>query len=533
MNCDYIIIGAGSAGCVVANKLTLKGFKVVLIEAGGWDNKLFIQTPIGYGMTFTDERVNWAYNAEPDPGLGNRGSYMPRGKIIGGSSSINAMVYCRGIAGDYDDWQTATNGEWGYDHVKPIFESFERRVDVDGNEHGQGALYVSKRDRDYHPITKHFLASCAQAGLPITDNMNCDNPVGFGHYEINTKHGWRCSSAKAFLHPIKNHPNIRIITNALVEKILMTDKTASGVAYYIGNQRFELHCAREVILSAGAFGTPQILQLSGIGAGALCQQMGIENIMDNPNVGRHLQDHLGINYYYRANIPTLNQDLGTWAGRIKNALLFGLFRTGAFSLSVNQMGGMVKSDESLARPDTQLYLNPLSYSGEYNGKRLLLKPDAWAGFILSFNPCRPQSRGHVAISSPDFRAHPKIHPNYLSHPDDIANVLASARLIGRIQETPALKNILSAPPKFDVHRATDEQILTDFRARSGTVFHPSCTARMAKNANDGVVDARGRVFGIANLRIADASIFPNITSANTNAPAILVGHKIADFIANY
>ncbi len=526
---DYIIIGAGSAGCVLAQKLSQK-HSVMLLEAGGSDRKLFIQTPIGYGMTFTDANVNWMYNAQEDKEINNRKTYWPRGKILGGSSSINAMVYCRGMPRDYDDWQKIGNKNWNYESVKPIFEGFERKITNDGQEIGNGELYVSKRDGEYHPIKEHFIQATKQAQIPYTDNMNCDAPMGFGHYEINTKNGWRCSSAKAFLYPAMDRDKLNIEINALVQKIIIEDKQAKGVIYQKNNQQYSVFCNKEIILSAGAIASPQILQLSGIGDGEILQKLSIPVNMHNPSVGKNLQDHIGINYYYRAKIPTLNQELGTWIGRIKSALNFALWRKGALSLSVNQMGGMVKSSDNLEHPDTQLYLNPLSYSGEYNGKRLLLKPDAWAGFILSFNPCRPTSRGHIALASGNIQDAPLITPNYLSTKEDWDNVIESARLIGRIQETPALQNILSAPPKFDVHRASDAEIIEDFKNRSGTVFHPCCTCMMAPQESGGVVDDNLRVYGIGNLRVADASIFPNITSANTNSPSILVGHKAAELI---
>lgn len=529
---DYVIVGAGSAGCALAERLSAGGrHSVLVLEAGGHDRRFWIRTPIGYGKTFHDRRVNWCFEADPEPGLGGRTTYWPRGKVLGGSSSINAMVYCRGLPGDFDDWRAAGNPGWGWDDVEPVFRRFERHVCAGRPDQGDGALWVTDREAEYHPVRHHFYAAAREAGLPITADMNGPEPEGFGAYRITTRNGLRCSAADAFLRPAMRRPNVKVVTGAAVERVLFDGRRATGVAYARGGVRFEARARAEVILAAGAIGSPQILQLSGIGPGEVLSRHGTPVLHESVGVGGHMQDHLGINYIYRVSEPTLNQMLGSWAGRIACGARFLATRTGPLSLSVNQMGGMVRTSPDLPRPDTQLYINPLSYSTLYEGKRVLTKPDPWPGLILSFNPCRPTSTGRVDIASPEPTAAPRIAPNYLSTDKDIEDVLASARLIGRIRRTKALERLLVAPVDLDVSQADDETIVADFRARSGTVFHPCCTCRMAPETQGGVVDHRLRVHGVEGLRVADASVFPNITSANTNAPAIMVGFRAGEMIA--
>lgn len=529
---DYIVVGAGSAGCVVADRLSADPRRsVLLIEAGGSDFRFWIKTPIGYGKSFFDPAVNWRFESLPDPGLGDRVVYVPRGKVLGGSSSINAMVYARGLPGDFDDWRDAGNPGWGWSDVEPVFRSFERRVAGDGSARGDGPLWVSDREAEYHPLKRHYLAAAREAGLPIVSDLGLTEAEGVGPYLINTRKGLRCSAADAFLRPAMKRPNLTVATGLIVDRIGFEGRRARTVECLIGGERRSYRARAEIVLSAGAVGSPAILQRSGVGPGALLADLGVPIVHDAPGVGGHLQDHLGINYYYRATEPTLNAVLGTWPGRIAAGIRFLATRTGALSLSVNQMGGLVRSSPELARPDMQLYFNPLSYSTEIAGQRKLSKPDPWPGFILSFNACRPTSTGRIDIAGADPLAQPRIRPNYLSTDRDLADVLAGARLVARLQETRAMKALAAAITLFDPARASDEAIVEDFRKRSGSVFHLCGTCRMAPQAADGVVGPDLKVHGVEGLRVADTSIFPNVTSANTNAPAIMVGHKAAAMIA--
>ena len=528
---DYIVVGAGTAGCVLADRLSADGQKrVLLLEAGGSDRRFWIRTPIGYGKTFYDEAVNWKYNTEPDAGLDGRRSYWPRGKVLGGSSAINAMVYCRGLPADFDDWRAAGNPGWGWADVAPAYQQLERRVGADGTVQGDGPLWVSEREPEYHPVKRHFLAAAHQLGLPATADFNGPQPEGVGAYAITTRRGLRCSAADAFLRPALGRPNLTLRTGALAQRILFEGRRAVGVAYLQQGQLRRATATAEVLLAGGAVNSPQLLQLSGIGPGPLLQGLGLAVLQHNPAVGGGLQDHLGINYLYRATEPTLNGTLGSWRGRLAAGLHFVLQRAGPLSLSVNQMGGLVRSGPGLERPDTQLYFSPLSYSTDYVGRRPLLRPDPWPGFILGFNPCRPTSTGRIDIASPDPTQPPRIQPNYLGTEADVAAVLAGARLIGRLQQTPALRGLTLGAPTVDPAALTDDALLADFRARSGTVYHPCGSCRMAPEGQGGVVDASLRVHGVQGLRVADASVFPNVTSANTQAPTVMLAWKAAGLI---
>jgi choline dehydrogenase len=527
---DIVVIGAGSAGCVLADRLSADPrMRVLLLEAGGSDRRLAIRAPIGYGATYHDQRVNWRFHTEPCAGLDGRPAYWPRGKVLGGSSSINAMVWHRGARTDYEDWRAAGNPGWGWEEAAEAFAAIERRVDCAGAAEGAGPLWVSDRRTDCHPACAYFLAAAAEIGLPRLDR---DTPwaEGVGAYPLTTRRGLRCSAADAFLRPALRRPNLVLRTGAHVERILFEGRRAVGVAWREGALIRQARAAL-VVLAAGAIGSPVILQLSGVGPGPLLQRLGLPVVRANEAVGGGLKDHLGINYHYRATRPTLNQTLGRWPGRIEAALRYAAARKGPLSLGVNQIGGIVRSAPDRERPDMQLYLNPVSYSMKIDGKRPLLKPDPWPGFILSFNSCRPDSAGRVEASAPDPSAPPRITPNYLDTERDRAEVLVGARLIGRLQESAGLAPLIAARPEIDPARASDEQILADFRARAGSVYHPCATCRMAPEEEGGVLDPSLRVWGVEGLRVADASAFPDIPSANTNAPTIMLAHRAAAIIA--
>jgi len=528
---DYIIVGAGSAGCVLANRLSESGkFTVLLIEAGGSDARFWIKTPIGYGITFFDKKVNWRFNSVPDKGLLDRTLYVPRGKVIGGSSSINAMVYARGAKSDFDDWRDAGNPGWSWEDVKPAFEAIECRVTRNGDKIGTGPLTVSDRQNDYHPLKRFFIKAVDQLKLPYADKGVAQGEEGLGPYLINTRNGLRCSAADAFLRPALKRGNLRVEKYAQVTKILFEGNRAIGVEYFQNNKNYTVKTSKEIIVSAGAIQSPQLLQLSGIGPRELLKQHGISIVKANEGVGAHLQDHVGVNYYYRATEPTLNSQLGTRMGQLIAGIKFLLTRTGPLTLSVNQMGGLIRTSQALARPDLQLYFNPLSYSTEVAGKRRLTKPDPWPGFILSFNSCRPTSTGSVKINSSDPFAMPDIDFNYLSTNQDREDVIAGARFIGRFQNSPAMQELIQSTPVFDPSTASDEAIITDFRKRAGSVYHTSCTCRMAPEAEGGVLDPELKVYGIKGLRVVDASSFPNVTSANTNAPTMMLAWRAAEMI---
>ncbi len=529
---DFIVVGAGSAGCVLANRLTRSGkYRVLLLEAGGSDRRFMIRMPIGYGHSFYNPKVNWKFETGPQQALAGRRSYWPRGKVLGGSSSINAMVYVRGQRHDFDDWRQAGNPGWGWDDVLPFFKSIET-FDRGGDamRGGNGELHVTDMAPSVHPLCKDWLQAAEQAGFHRTPDYNGEQQEGISVYQISAKKGFRASSATAFLHPVSGRPNLKIITDAFATRILFEGARAVGVEYEVDGIRRTANARREIVLSAGAVHSPVLLQHSGVGPGALLQRFGKPVVKDMPGVGQNLQDHLGIDYLYRSRVPTLNSQLRPWWGRLLLGMRYVLFRDGPLSLSVNQAGGFVKSSDDLDRVDTQLYFSPVSYSKPTPGVRRLTLPDPFPGFFIGIQPCRPASRGSIGIGSPDAKAAPVIEPNYLSAPGDMEQMLAGVRLIRRIAAAPAMRDVIIDEMKPGTATRNEDALIADIRARSGSVFHASCTCRMGPDDGRDVVDARLRVYGLQGLRVVDASVFPNVTSGNINAPTIMVAEKGAAMI---
>ncbi|MEM0922717.1 MAG: GMC family oxidoreductase N-terminal domain-containing protein [Pseudomonadota bacterium] len=527
---DFVIIGAGSAGCVLAERLSRSGrHRVLLLEAGVRDRRAWIRLPIGYGKCFHDPAVNWGLHTESVPSLDGRKIYWPRGKVVGGSSSINGLVYFRGLPGDFDDWAEAGYAGWDWASLLPIFERLERQIAGDGSQTGSGPMAVSDCERDFHPIRRHYYAAAQDLDLPRVDPKAAIFGEGIGPYHLTVEGGLRCSAATAFLRPALARRNLVLRRHAQAERILFEARTANALSYHWRGETHQV-AAGQVILSAGAVHSPLILQRSGIGPGDLLAMLGIAPVRENPAIGAGLQDHIGIDYMFRAHEPTLNQELGTKLGQLRAGLRYLFGRRGPLGLSVNQMGGLVRSHPGANRADIQLYFNPLSYSTTYRNRRPLLRPDPWPGFILGFNPCRPTSRGHVHLAGPDLSDGPMIVPSYLETEEDRAAVIACGRLSARLLETSALQSLIAGENGFSPIGASDEEILADFRARSGSVFHACGTCRMAPEERGGAVDATLRVHGVDGLRVVDASIFPNITSANTNAPTLMVADRAADLI---
>ena len=528
---DYIVVGSGSAGCVLADRLSADGANTVLVlEAGGHDRRLWINMPIGYGKTFYDERVNWKFEAQPDAGLHDRRIYFPRGRVVGGSSSINAMVYCRGLPGDFDDWAKAGNPGWSWNDVRPVYEKFESRVDAQGRAAQGGPLFVSDVRQELHPMADIFFEGARQMGIPFTEDFNGPQPEGVGRYHINTRHGMRWSAADAFLRPALKRPHVKLQTGALVERVLFEGNKAVGVRYQMGGVQHTARARAAVVLSAGAVQTPQLLQLSGVGPGALLQEKGIPVVLAQNNVGGHLQDHLAMSYYYKATQPTLNNVLSSLWGKLKVGLQYVTTLGGPLSISVNQAGGFVKSSPDAAQADLQLYCNPVTYTLAPSTKGTQIVPDSFAGFILCFQPCRPLSRGRIDIASPDIHSAPSIQPNYLSHPDDVQVALRGAQLVKRLNQTAAFRGLIKEPMAPVVDLLDDAGMIDDFRARASTCYHPVGTCVMGRDPAHSVVDANLKVHGLDGLYVVDASVFPTVTSGNTHAPTTMVAHKGADAI---
>jgi choline dehydrogenase len=531
---DYIIVGAGTAGCVLANRLSADaGSRVLLLEAGGADHSPWIRVPIGYGRTFTDARYNWMYEADADPGLNNRRAFWPRGKVLGGSSSINAMVYVRGQPGDFDDWRTAGNPGWSYREVLPYFIRLEDHAWGASEYHGAGGpVHVSDESERVHPLCATFLKACGESGVALTRDFNGATSEGAGLWQVTIKDGWRVSASSAYLRPVRGRANLDVQLHALATRVLFSGTRAAGVECVRDGTRCEARARGEVLLCAGALNSPKLLELSGIGDGARLRDLGLSVRAHSPAVGENLQDHLAVSYFYRSRVPTLNEQLAPFSGKVWAALRYLLTRTGPLAMSVNQAGAFLRSRASLERPNLHIYFNPASYSTKtgHGTARRLMNPDPFPGFLMSFNTCRPASRGSVHARSVDPQAQPLIEPNSLSASADLQDIFDGARLLRRLAGTEALSGAIESEREPGARVSSDEEALADFRARAGSVFHACGTCAMGPDVARAVLDARLRVHGVQGLRVVDASSFPNITSGNTNTAVLMLAEKASDLI---
>jgi choline dehydrogenase len=529
---DFIIVGSGSAGSVLAERLSASDrFSVLVLEAGGTDRRFYVQMPLGYGKTFFDPTVNWNYKAEPDPGLAGNTDHWPRGKILGGSSSINAMVWIRGAREDYDGWRDAGNPGWGFDDLLPAFKAIEdNQAGADEWRGTGGPVHVTDMTPAVHPLTHRYLEAGRQAGLPLNPDFNGASQEGVGIYQISTKGGRRMSAARAFLRPAMRRKNVRVETGALATRILFEGRRAVGIEYEQNGRTKEVRAGREVILSAGSINSPQLLQLSGVGPGPLLQSLGIPVLHANANVGANMQDHVGINYTFKAKVPTLNSLLRPWWGKALVGMRYLTTGTGPLSLSINNGGGFFRTDPTRGRPNMQLYFQAFSTVIPRAGERPILAPDPWPGFSIGLSNARPSSRGEIMIRSADPRQHPKIVANAFSTNHDVDEMLAAVKFVRTIAAQPAIAEVIAEEmlPGPSVH--SDADLIDDFRRRSGTVYHPCSTCRMGSDPASSVVDPRLRVHGIEGLRVIDASIFPGNITGNTNAPSIMTGWKGAELV---
>lgn len=528
---DYIIVGAGSAGCVLADRLSASGrHKVTVLEAGGSDRRFYVQLPLGYGKLFYDPAVNWMYKTESDPGLNGARDHWPRGRVLGGSSSINAMVWIRGHQQDYEDWGRDNPG-WGWEDCLSAYKAMEDNEAGGDDWRGAGGpLFISANRTGLHPLVDSYLAACAEAGLPQTPDFNGLRQEGAGVYQMTIKGGRRNSAARAFLRPAMKRANVRVETKAMVTRVLIEGGRAVGVEYRQAGAVRTLRARAEVILAGGAINSPQLLQLSGIGPGKLLQSLGIPVVLDNPNVGDHLSDHQGLNYTWSMKVPTYNDELRPWWGKLRAGMQYFLMGAGPLAKSINHAGGFFRTRPDLDRPNMQLYFQAFSTLLPRDGERPILTPDPWSGLSIGLSNCRPTSRGHIRLRTARPEDHPVITANAYSTNHDVEEMLAAVKYLRHIASQPAMAELIKEELRPGPKLVTDEELIADFRNRSGTVYHPSCTCRMGLDPASSVVDAGLRVHGVGGLRVIDASAFPTIIAGNTNAPAMLMGWKGAEAV---
>ena len=522
---DFIVVGAGSAGCVLANRLTASGrHRVLLLEAGGHDRHIWIHIPLGYGKLFSDRKVNWLYTSEPEPELDNRQIIQPRGKVLGGSSSINGLLYIRGQPADFDHWRQLGNSGWSFEDVLPYFRRAEDQQRGEDALHGVGGPLAVSDVCEPHPLCEAFIAAAQQAGFPRKDDFNGPTQEGAGYFQLTARHGRRCSTAVGYLRQAHRRPNLAIVSNALASRILFSGRRAIGVEYRCGDATRIAHANAEVIVAGGAFNSPQLLQLSGLGPAALLKSCGINVVADMPGVGAELQDHLQVRMQYRCTEPiTVNDVIHSWRHRAGAGLRYALFRKGLLAIGAGYAGGFFRTNALAATPDVQVHF--IIFSADTAGAAL----HSFPGFIASVCQLRPESRGFVRIKSADPEKPPAIQPRYLSSRTDRDTVVAGLKLLRRIMNQPAMRRYIAEERAPDPRCTSDAELLAFARANGTTVFHPTSTCRMGADAT-AVVDERLRVHGIERLRVVDGSIMPTVVSGNTNAAIVMIGEKGADMI---
>lgn len=528
---DFIIVGAGSAGAVLAARLSENpATKVLLLEAGPPDHSLWIHLPVGYGKTMWSKTYNWCFYTDPDPNMNGRKIYWPRGKTLGGSSSINGLIYIRGQREDFDHWRDLGNPGWGYNDVLPYFKRAE------GNERGgdafhggDGPLAVSDI-KDKNPLIESFIAGAQEIGVPRTNDFNGAEQEGAGYFQLNTKNGLRCSTAKGYLKPARSRSNLAVETLAHATRILFKDKRAIGVSYRQNGQDKVAYCKAEgkaeVLLCAGAIQSPQLLQLSGVGPEKLLQSFGIPVVNALPGVGENLQDHLQMRLTYEATHPTTNDELNSWLGRAKLGIQWLTQRRGALAVGINQGGCFMKALPNESKtPDIQFHVATLS--ADMAGGAL----HPYSGFTFSVCQLRPESRGHIRIRSLDALTPPEMQPNYLATDLDRRTAVAAVKAARAIANSAAMKPVIKREVKPGPEIDDDAGLLEYCRNNGATIFHPSGTCSMGPADQAGaVVDARLKVHGVQGLRVIDGSVMPTLVSGNTNAAVVMMAEKAADMI---
>ena len=524
IDADIVVIGAGSAGCAVAARLSEDpATRIVLIEAGGDDTNRWIHIPLGFGKTFADPSVNWCYETEPDPGAAGRRVFWPRGKVLGGSSSINGMVYIRGQAEDFDHWRQLGNTGWSFDDVLPYFRRAEHQIRGADDYHGIGGpLAVSDVER--HPIAEAFIAAAIDLGLPRNDDFNGASQDGVGYHQTTTRNGRRCSAAVGYLRPAMRRPNLQVVTEALSERLLFEGSRAVGVLCRLGGATFTARARREIILCGGAINSPQLLMLSGIGPQEQLAALGIPVVQHLPGVGQSLQDHYSAAIKLKSKLPvTVNDVMLSNARKLRAGLEYYMFHTGPLAMISSPAALFARTRPELASPDIKCSISPFSAERPQDGLH------KWSGFTTIAYQLRPDSRGEIRLKSADPADPPAVHPNYLTAETDRQAIVAGLKLCRRILAHPQLQRFVAAEFQPGPDIRSDDELLDYARRRGGTVYHPTSTCKMGTDAL-AVVDPALNVHGIAGLRVADASVMPTVISGNTNAAAIMIGERAADFV---
>ncbi|TBN43834.1 FAD-binding protein [Paracoccus subflavus] len=519
---DYVIIGAGSAGCVLANRLSADPrTRVLLIEAGGRDNYHWIHIPVGYLYCIGNPRTDWGFRTEAEPGLGGRSLLYPRGRVLGGCSSINGMIYMRGQAADYDQWRQMGCTGWGWDDVLPVFRAHEDHYRGADDHHGAGGELRVETARVRWAVLDAFLDAAEQAGVPRTEDFNRGDNEGGGYFDVTQRRGWRWSAARAFLRPVLGRPNLRVLTEAPVERLVIEHGEVAGVVFHHKGQRQEVRAIRETVLAAGAIGSVQVLEQSGIGRGEVLQAAGIAPLVDVPSLGENLQDHLQLRLVYKVRgVPTLNEKASRFWGRALIGLEYALKRSGPMSMAPSQLGIFARSGPDKATADLEFHVQPVSLD------RFGDPVHPFPAMTASVCNLRPESRGSVHVTGPDFRAHPAIRPNYLSTPGDRDVAVRAIRLARRIAAQPAFARFDPEEHVPGIAFQTEDDLVKAAGAIGTTIFHPVGTCRMGADEAS-VVDPRLRIRAVGRLRIADASVMPTIVSGNTNAPVMMIAEKAA------
>ena len=527
LEADYVIVGAGSAGCVLANRLSADPtVSVILLEAGGRDVNPWIHIPVGYFKTMHNPAVDWCYRTEPDPGLNGRALDWPRGKVLGGSSSLNGLLYVRGQPQDYDRWRQMGNPGWGWEDMLPLFKRSEQQErGADEHHGGEGELSVSDM-RLTRPICEAWLEAAQAAGYSYNPDYNGPKQEGVSHFQLTARNGRRCSAAVAFLKPARSRPNLRIVTRAAASRVTFDGARATGVAYHdrAGHEN-RVRAHREVILASGAIGSPQLLMVSGIGDAEALRVHGIEPRIDRPEVGRNLQDHLQARLVFKCHEPTLNDEVRSLFDQARIALRYAATRSGPMAMAASLATGFMRTGDHVETPDIQFHVQPWSADSPGEGVH------RFSAFTMSVCQLRPESRGAVRLASANARVYPTIHPNYLATETDRRTLVAGIRIARRIGRHAPLDAMISEEFRPSAALAMDdyEGTLAWARDNSTTIYHPTGTCRMGADGG-AVVDPRLRVRGVTGLRVADCSIMPEIVSGNTNAPAIAIGEKASDMI---